>query len=77
MIFFSDLLNIYSPSVIYFLLLSLFNVEIYGTSIKIVVGTFYIARFLSQKKWRLENPTDRLKECALKHRKNFCKKTPV
>lgn len=43
----------------------------------IVIEAFYIARFLSQKKWRLENPTDRLKECALKHRKNFCKKTPV
>lgn len=64
-----------------FLLLALFNIEMSETSSSIVVGVtlsrygnFYAACSLSKKGWRLENPSDKLKECALKYWKNFGRK---
>lgn len=57
--------------------LYLFNIEIHGALIKIVIGAFLYRPLPVAKKWGLENPADRLKEYALKHRKNFCKKTPA
>lgn len=52
---FADLLKIFSPAVIYFLLLFLFNSKIHGASMGIVIEAFYVARFLSQKSggWRI------------------------
>ena len=56
------------------MLLSLFNIEIYGTSIKIVVGAFYVARFLSQKKVEIGESDRSIKRMRAETPKKFLQK---